>query len=61
MKIQTYLSKIYGMQKKMFLRGNLMVVQAYLWRQEKSKRILMIFYLKETEKEQSPKSTEERK
>ena len=57
----TALQNLWGGAKAV-LRGNFMLIQAYLKKQETTQIKNLAYYLKELEKEkQSPKSEEERK
>jgi len=57
MKIEAYLSKIYEHSKKRVLKSEVIVIQAYLKKENLKKNLTS--YLKELEKEQSPNLTEE--
>ena len=55
MNMETQHSKIYGTQQKAVLRGNFIVIQAYLKKQEKSQINNLTLHLKELEKEEKTK------
>ena len=63
LKMKEQQSKIYGVQQaKVVLRGNFIVIRAFLKKQEKLQINNLTYHLKELEKEkQSPKSAEGRR